>query len=341
MMTSSKQTNPFIAICLLASFLLCSCGQPANRFHLEAEFKNINQGEFYIYNPDTGQKDTVAVMDGRFSYLLTLKDTVTLSILFPNYSELPVFATPATEVKMEGDVSHLRDTKIFGSPENDLMTEFRMKTNEKTPPEVEAEAEKFIREHTSSIVSVYLLRRYFLQSYIPDYAKATELCALLNEAQPGNQYVARLNLQLSELKNFTREGKKLPPFKAVTTKGDTISNAMLKSDVNIILAWATWSYESQGPLHNLRELEKKNKGRISVVSICLDAAPTEAERILERDSLQWPNVCDSLLWKSPILAQLGIATVPANIITDKKGIVVARNLTTIKLKEKIEELLKP
>ena len=78
-----------------------------------------------------------------------------------------------------------------------------------------------------------------------------------------------------------------------------------------------------------------------MVSICLDAAPTEAERILERDSLQWPNVCDSLLWKSPILAQLGIATVPANIITDKKGIVVARNLTTIKLKEKIEELLKP
>ena len=58
---------------------------------------------------------------------------------------------------MTGDVSHLRETEITGTKENDLMTAFRIKTNEMMPPEVQQEARQFITEHPASIVSNYLL----------------------------------------------------------------------------------------------------------------------------------------------------------------------------------------
>ena len=319
--------------------LLTACSQSSGRFHLEGQFKNLNQGEFYIYNPDQGTKDTIAVNDGRFTYDRTMHDTVTLIMLFPNYSELPIFAQPGAKVKMEGDATHLRDTEVTGTPDNESMTAFRTKTVDMMPPDVQKEAEQFIRENTTSPVSNYLLRRHILLSTTPDYPLAEKLCASLRKAQPLNQQLARLHTLLEDMKNYSSDGT-LPAFSAVDTKGDTISKKTLKTDANIIVAWSSWNSASQSILHILSSFDEKYRKRMTVISICLDASPNEGKGVLERDSIQWPNICDGLLWQSPVLSQLGIATLPANTIVDKQGNIVARNLSMSDLKDKIEALLK-
>ncbi len=337
-MKKSTFPNPsIVALCLFAFFT--SCGRHSDRFHLEAQFKNLNQSEFYIYDPETGEKDTLAVNDGRFVYDRVQQDTTTLVILFPNFSEMPIFATPGATVKMEGDVSHLRETEIKGTKENEQMTAFRLKTIDMMPPEVEKEAELFINEHPTSIVSNYLFHHYFLQAFSPDYKKSRQLAALLHKAQPSNLYLARIDHLMEDLTHYAAEGP-LPPFTAVSTKGDTITNKTLSGDANVIIAWASWSFDSQNPMHTLQTLKKDHGQRLKVVSISLDASPSEGRSMLERDSIQWPNVCDSLLWQSPILTQLSIATLPANIVTDKHGNIVGRNLSTADLKAKVESLLK-
>lgn len=341
MVTHNSLPSLFVAFCLFTFFLLSSCAGNDGRFRLEAQFKNINQGEFFIYNPDTGEKDTVAVVDGRFTYERSLKDTLTLVVLFPNYSEMPVFALPGATVVMKGDASHLRDTEISGTDDNEQMTAFRLKTNEMTPPQTVAEAERFVAQQPKSLASVYVLRRYILQSTVPDYAKAYELCGKMRKAQPTNQQVARLYTLLDALRTFTTEGK-LPEFTAVSTKGDTITNQWLKGDANVILAWAMWSFDAQSMMRTLRKIERENKGsnRLKVLPISLDASISEERTFLESDSIEWPVVCDSMLWQTPVLAQLGMSTVPSNIVADKDGNIVARNLNSAELKEKIESLLK-
>ena len=62
--------------------------------------------------------------------------------------------------------------------------------------------------------------------------------------------------------------------------------------------------------------------------------------MLERDSITWPNICDGLLWQSPLLAKLGMFTVGDNIVVDKSGTIVGRNLSNKDLEKKLEELLK-
>lgn len=322
---------------LFTSLLFFACSRHDGRFRLEGQFKNLNQGEFFLYSLDRGTKDTIAVNDGRFVYERLLRDTLTLVMLFPNYSELPVFALPNTSVKMEGDVTHLRETTITGSDENNLMTTFRTKTADMVPPDVKKEAQAFIDEHPASIVSVYLLRRYFLQDASPDYPLIMKMATALHEAQPQNQPLTRLHLMLGQLVNNRNEGP-LPTFQAISTKGDTITNSSLKKDANVIVAWATWSYESQGTLRQLKNLRKEHSN-LAVMSICLDASPAEGLKLLERDSITWPNICDSMLWQSPLLGQLGICTLPANILTDQKGNIVARDINDRQLKEEIEKLL--
>lgn len=324
----------------ILSFSFLSCSSSGNRFRLEGHFRNLNQGEFYIYNLETGTKDTIGVSDGRFTYEIVVDEPATLSLLFPNYSELPIFAEPGAKVKMEGDVSHLRETDISGTDDNEAMTKFRTDTNDMIPPEVQKRAAQFIKEHPASPVSTYLLKRFFIFNTEPDYATAYDLCKAMQKARPDNVQLAQLFNHLKTLRNNKSEGP-LPAFSAIDTRGDTITDSQLTAQVNVIYVWSMSNYDSQSALRQLGQLQKDHTAdSLKIITISLDASPDEGKSMLERESIDWPNICDGLMWQSPVIAQLGIATLPACIVTDSSCNIVARNLKTNDLKEKIEALLK-
>ncbi|MBP5339929.1 MAG: AhpC/TSA family protein [Prevotella sp.] len=332
-------TAPFLPLCMFVLVLfLGACGVSSDRFRLEGKFKNLNQGEFYIYSLEQGRKDTIAVRDGRFVYDVSLTDTVTFLLMFPNFSEMPIFARPGALVKIDGDVSHLKETKVTGTDENKEMTAFRIETSELMPPEVKERAKLFIGDHPQSVVSTFLLRRYFVQGQEPDYKEALDLCNSLLEAQPTNIALIQLHKQLETLQNLKGKGK-LPRFSATDTKGQKVGNSQLEGKVNVILTWASWSFESQNILRQLKKIQKKNPKDLAIVSVCLDASTAEGRSTLERDSIDWPNVCDGKLWESAIVKQLSLTYVPDNIVADKDGNIVARSLKSGELKEKVESML--
>ena len=102
---------------LIASLTLTACGVSSNRFQLEGRFLHMDQGEFYVYSPDGGIEgvDTIKVIDGRFTYEAPCKDKFTLMIVFPNFSEQPVFAEPGKSVDIKADASHLKELTVKGS----------------------------------------------------------------------------------------------------------------------------------------------------------------------------------------------------------------------------------
>jgi hypothetical protein len=328
----------FSFLLFLLPLLFSACGVPEDRFRVEGRFKNLNQGEFYLYNLEKGTNDTLHINDGRFVYDISLHDTTTMVLMFPNFSELPIFARPGALVTIKGDVSHLKETEIKGTAENEAMTTFRMATNELMPPEVLEKAELFINDHPESVVSVYLLHRYFIMNVEDDYPKAFKLCTTLLENQPSNLQLRRLHQRLERLQNLHQKGQ-LPTFRAVDTTGKNVSNDYLNAKVNVIIAWASWSFESQNAIRQLNTLQKEHPKDLKVVSICLDASPVEGRLMLQHDSITWPNVCDGELWNSPVLSQLGLTFVPDNIITGKYGNIEARSLSTIDLRAKTEKLL--
>ncbi len=301
----------------------------------------MNQGEFKVYSLDGGILgiDTITVRSGRFSYEVDLADDATLVIVFPNYSEQPVFASPGEKVTIEGDATHLKEMIIQGTTENEDMTTLRMKLNDLTPPDVPDAVGHFIEEHLESSVSVYLINRYFLLTPEPDYQRAQKYTRMLLKEQPENAQLILLDKQLSRLQGAA-EGSKLPRFKAKDIKGRSITEQVLKKPVNVVYVWATWNYSSNSLQKELENMHKTYGDTLGLLGICIDAMPSRCKDIVRRDSIAWPMVCDGKMWDSPLMTTFSFADVPANVLIDGNGRVVDRNLTRTELEERIKKILK-
>ena len=326
---------------ILCSLFTISCGPDGDHFEMSGQFKGFNQGELYVYAVDgPSQKlDTIVVINGSFEYSTTLDNPRTFIIVFPNFSELPIFGQPGKEVEIEGDASHLKETEVTGTDENEAMTAFRLQTSQMTPPEVLKASEEFINKNPQALASIYILNKIFIQNQAPDYDKALELATVIMKASPENHAIAKLKKQLEGLKNFKEKGQ-LPRFSALDIDGKSVSNNDLNGKVNVISTWASWNYDSQNALRKLKRLERDHSSQLKFVSICLDASKKECRKNLDRDSIKWHNICDGKMWETPVLGQLGLYFVPDNIITDSKGKILAHSITTNELDRKIEELLK-
>ncbi len=325
----------------LIPLLLLSCGVDSDRFRLEGRLRNMNQGEFWVYSLDGSIDgiDTISVHEGRFAYETAMRSPSTLVVIFPNYSEQPVFAKPGEKVDIKGDASHLREMTINGTDDNEDMTKLRLELNRAMPPDVPKKVEAFIRENPESPVSIYLLQRYFLVEGEGNYKKAAELVNLMATKQPDNGKLIKWKKELPILRNGARNNK-LQAFAAKDVKGRSVSQADLKRQVNVVSVWASWSFQSVDMQRRLARLKDDFGDKLGIVSICLDGRPAECKTRVERDSIPWKTVCDGKVWKTPLLAKFGVADVPTNLIINNSGTIVARDLTPQKMEEEIKKMLK-
>lgn len=331
---------PAALIALAALLALTSCGAGNGRFRIEGRFRNLNRGEFYVYSPDGGTtgRDTIQVVDGRFSYNVPLSDKATFILIFPNFSQQVVFGENGKVAKISGDASHMREMEITGTDDNELMTDFRLAANRLSPPEVKEAAARFVEENPASLASLYIVNSHFLQASQPDYAEASRLLKLMLKEDPSNGRVALLLKQVESLKPSSI-GAMLPQFTATDTDGRAISRKSLNGKVNVVSAWASWSYDSVNLQQWLRRFKKEKGADLAVVSICVDADRKACLRQMKADSINWPNVCDGRMWDTPLMQTLGLSTVPGNIVADANGKIVARNLNTSQMKEQLEKML--
>ncbi len=326
---------------ILAMLLLVSCGVDSDKFRLEGRLRNMNQGEFWVYSMDVSANgiDTIPIREGRFSYEIPLRSPTTLVIIFPNYSEQPVFAEPGSKVVIKGDASHLKEMVINGTDDNEEMTKLRMEINRLMPPEVPKRIESFIRENPKSEVSIYLLQRYFLQGDVTDYKKVQTLVELMLKEQPENGKLIKWKKEVAKLRNGAKNNN-LIPFTAKDVKGRSVTQNDLKKKVNVVSVWASWNYQSSDTQRRLQKLKKKYGDKLGVVSICLDGSPADCKKRVERDSLPWKTVCDGRMWDTPLLATFGVSDIPANLVINSGGVIVERNLNPQKLEDQINNMLK-
>lgn len=330
-----------ILFTLLALLLLTSCGPSGNQFRLAGRLRNINQGQFLVYSPDGAFAgiDTIKVQNGRFAYEKEVRKDITLMLVFPNFSEQAVFASPGEEVEIKGDATHLKEMTITGTDENDELTKLRIRLNKLTPPEIAAAVAEYIQEEPSSMISIYLLDKYFVNAKTPDYAEAQRLATLMLKANPDNGRLHKLKKQLDGLKN-SRLQAMLPVVSSTDINGKSISTSQVKGKIGVISTWATWNFPSTDIQRKLRKLQKQYPQELSLISICIDGDKRECKKRVDRDSLLWTIVCDELMFQTPIVQQLGLFVVPSMVVTNKQGKIVARDIEPNKVVEELEKFLK-
>ena len=330
-----------ILFTLLALLLLTSCGPSGNQFRLAGRLRNINQGQFLVYSPDGAFAgiDTIKVQNGRFAYEKEVRKDVTLMLVFPNFSEQAVFASPGEEVEIKGDATHLKEMTITGTDENDELTKLRIRLNKLTPPEITAAVAEYIQEEPNSMISIYLLDKYFVNAKTPDYVEAQRLATLMLKANPDNGRLRKLKKQLDGLKN-SRLQAMLPVVSSTDINGKSISTSQVKGKIGVISTWATWNFPSTDIQRKLRKLQKQYPQELSLISICIDGDKRECKKRVDRDSLLWTIVCDEQMFQTPIVQQLGLFVVPSMVVTNKQGKIIARDIEPNKVVEELEKFLK-
>lgn len=319
--------------------MLLSCGTGGDSFRLEGRFRNLNSGEFYIYSPDGGLSgiDTVRIQGGRFAYQVTCQRPSILVMVFPNFSEQPVFAEPSGSVEIKADASHMKEMEVTGTDDNKLMNQFRKNTAHMSPPETKKYAETMIEDHPESAVAVWLVRKYFINVANPDYKKAHKLLSFIVAKQPDNNFAVMLRQRMGVLAK-TSKGSSLPSFKAKTIDGKAVSAANLNGSVGVISVLASWYYDSEDIQRLLRSYQRKSGGKLKLLTLSVDATPKALQSVIQRDTINWPVVCDGRMFDSPVMQMLGLTDLNDNILL-VNGRIEARSLTRNEMDERLKNLL--
>ena len=326
---------------ILLALILVSCGAPSGQFKIEGRFLNLNQGEFYVYSTDglIDGVDTIHTSGGRFSYQIPCEDKGTLMLVFPNFSEQPIFAESGKTAHVKADATHLKEMMVEGSEANELMSRFRQAVATASPPETVKTAALFIKDNPKSPVSIYLLKQYFILSATPDYRQAVQLADVLLKAQPENVELIRLKHDIDIL-NTMQVNATMPSFTAVDIYGRSVSDASLRGKVAVVHVWSSWNYESQDILRRIRTLYTDNRSQLGVVGICIDGSKRDCRNFLKHDSVAWPTICDEQMFDGQLLSKFGLLSIPDNVIMDTSGKVVARGLNANEMRERLEKMLK-
>ena len=265
-----------VVFTLVAALVCTSCGTDSRHFRIDGRLLHLNQGEFYVYSPDgtINGLDTIKVQAGRFSYEVACDRPMTLMIVFPNFTEQPVFAQPGKSVDLKGDASHLKEMTVKGTKDNELMNKFREMISNAAPPEMKKCAQLFVQDHPESRVGAYLVDRYFIHDANPDTKTAVRLVDLMIEKQPENGYLKRQKRQLTASFVATK-GADIPNVLGTTVDGKTIGRVQLtKAPVTVVCALATWKYESMSQFRRLAAYAASQQGRVAVVGVSIDASPS-------------------------------------------------------------------
>lgn len=205
--------------------------------------------------------------------------------------------------------------------------------------EVDNQQKDYIKANPASYVSPYLLGRvyYDMEADVLD-GFLSGLDAKLDSVPT----ILTLKDRVSKLK-LVAIGQIAPDFTLNDAAGNAVklSEIYSKNEYTLIDFWASWCGPCRRENPNVVSVfnNYKSKG-FGVFGVSLDSDKAKWEKAIADDQLTWPHVSDLKGWKNEAAALYSVNSIPANLLVDKTGKIVGRNLREDKLPETIAGLLK-
>ena len=128
---------------------------------------------------------------------------------------------------------------------------------------------------------------------------------------------------------------------AININKNNFQNEVMNSDKTVLLDfWASWNKESIATQDSLVSVQKAlKKDKFVIISLSLDLDKKEwMEKIIQRDTTQWKQVCDFKGWNNSIVKQQGITRIPANILIGPDKRVITQDIRGKELIDKVRQL---
>ncbi len=159
-----------------------------------------------------------------------------------------------------------------------------------------------------------------------------------------HKYVVAMKPQLEsnvKLEQATGTGKLAADFTLPDPNGKQISLSSLRGQYVLLDFWAAWCSPCRRENPVLVEAYKKyhSKG-FEIMQVSLDKTREDWVNAIKQDGLNWIHVSDLKYWGSAAAKLYGIESIPANLLLDKEGKILARNLRGAALESTLSQLFK-
>ena len=335
--------NSYFVYFLLIILSACN-DKKSGTASLNGEIKGLGNDTIYIYGVDEmyDRMDTLLVENDKFSKTVSLDTLIAARLLFSDGTQYPFFMDEGNKIQIKGSAAELNSLEISGNTPNEEFSAFQKELKGLgTPSEkvLEDKAGKFINEHHSSLVSIYLLDKYFVQKEKPDYAQIKKLTKHMTGELKDRPYIDELLNHIQE-EEKAAIGKTAPYFRIPNPKGKQINRSNFKDQYLLIHFWASWdtvSRDSNAVYRRIYKQERKNK-KFALLGVSLDMNKDTWQKAIKTDTLECDQVCDISVWIAVIVKHLAIITLPANILLNPFGKIEGKDMTEEAIKKKLKEI---
>lgn len=319
----------------LSVLFLASCHTAPKGYLISGEVENAKEG--YVYLKSFRNKmyftvDSTQLVNGKFSFEGQVDQPLLFGLMTDQMgAPLPFFVENLdmeVTIKEEGE-----RIEVKNSPVNDLFL-----GNIDAMFERDYDINAFVTKHPASPVSAFMLYRYFTYKLSLDELKATR--AKFTPALNNCPYVQDLDGIIKQLENV-QIGKVAPDFSLPDTAGVNVSLSGFRGKYVLIDFWASWCPPCRRENPNLVKAYQNYKDKnFTIIGVSLDNDKSKWMNAIAADGLTWTHVSDLNYWDSEIPALYGVRGIPANILLDTNGVIVARNITGEALHAKLAEVIR-
>lgn len=324
-----------LLIIVITCCLFVSCQQTEKGYVINGEVKGESEGIVYLKsfrNKMFFDTDSAEIKDGKFTFTGKTDAPLLYALATENMRYPAQFFLENTKMSVVLDEAE-GDIQIQGSPANEIFL-----GNASHIQEEGYNIDSLVTKYPGSPVAAFYLYRYFTYQLSLDDLKTTR--SKIAPALASCPYMIDLDKIIKQLENV-QIGKVAPAFSLPDTAGVSVSLSEFRGKFVLIDFWAAWCPPCRKENPNVVKAFQEYKDRgFTVLGISLDRDKKQWLKAIHDDNLTWTHLSDLKYWDSEIPALYGVRGIPANILLDPDGVIIATNITGEDLQNKLKEVVK-